>query len=124
MTTYYRKRRYPSPVHRKKGVMNKTETAWAWQLEAQKRTGDIVDYRFEPFKIMIAEKSLVCTYTPDFLVVCEDHFEMHEIKGGGPVRDDAIVKFKMACGQFPWFRWKMIQFKNGQWKTIREFPKD
>lgn len=98
--------------------MNKTEAEWAWILEVQKRAGEIVDYKYEPFNVRLAGKTF---YRVDFLVVCPGHFEFHEIKGGY-IHDDALVKFKTAAELYPWFRWKMIQkvSKREGFKVIKE----
>ena len=42
-----------------------------------------------------------------------------EIKGGY-IRDDSIVKFKTACEQYPFIKFKMVQYKNKEWKIIHE----
>jgi len=90
--------------------MNKTETAYAQMLELLKRSDEIVDYRYEPFKLILAKST---TYTPDFLVVYSGHFECHEVKGFW--RDDARVKIKVAAELFPWFKFVAVTLKRGQW---------
>jgi hypothetical protein len=102
------------PVMRIK-QMNKTESAYAWILEAEKRSGEILDWRFQPFGLRLADKTF---YHPDFLIVKKDCFEIHETKGAF-VRDDSIVKLKVAAEQFPWFKFKMAQYKDKQW-TMRD----
>jgi hypothetical protein len=92
--------------------MNKTEAAYAWILEAEKRAGEIIDWKFEPFGLRLADKTF---YHPDFIVVKKDGFEIHETKGAF-IREDAIVKLKIAAEQFPWWRFKMAQYKDKQWK--------
>lgn len=73
-------------------------------LELAKRAGQIVDYRYEPFALKLAK---LTTYTPDFLVIYSDRFELHEVKGFW--QDDARVKIKVAAERFPWFRFLAIQ---------------
>jgi len=90
--------------------MNKTEARYAQQLELRKRAGEIVDYKFEPFRLILANNT---SYCPDFLVVRKDHFEIHEVKGFW--RDDARVKIKVAARQFPWFAFIAIQYKKKEW---------
>jgi hypothetical protein len=92
--------------------MNKTEAAYAQQLELMKRAGKIVDYYFESFKLIFAKKT---SYLPDFLVVYKDRFEFHEVKGFW--RDDARVKIKVAAKMFPYFKFKAIQLKKKQWQV-------
>ena len=96
--------------------MNKTERAYAERLELLRQAGEIRRWVYEPLRFIMAFKT---TYTPDFMVVYSDHIELHEVKGGF-VRDDAIVKFKVAAKLFPEFRWKMVQWKNKEWKIIKE----
>jgi hypothetical protein len=77
---------------------NKTEAAYGNLLELRKMAGEIVDYKYEPLKFRLADRTY---YTPDFLVVHTTHFEIHETKGFW--KDDARVKIKVAAEQFPWF---------------------
>ena len=95
------------------GKMNQTEEKWSWELEIEKRAGIIDDWLFEPIRLKLADR---CTYTPDFMVaVYERGIAFHEIKGGGPIRDDAIVKFKMAREKYWYFDFHMYQLKDGIW---------
>lgn len=105
-------RRYPRPITREKGAMNGTEKAYASLLELQKRAGAILDYRFEAVKLRLADLTF---YSPDFLVVKEDCFELHEVKGGF-IRDDAMVKIKVAAESFPWIKFMLCQYKGKQWR--------
>jgi len=62
-----------------------------------------------------------CRYTPDFLnVYPSGEIVIVEIKGGF-IRDDAMVKFKSAADKYSFFSWRMMQFKNGVWKTLHDF---
>ena len=97
----------------KQAKMNKLEQRWANELEIMKLGRLIIDYRFEPFNLRLADNTF---YRIDFLVIYNDRFEIHEVKGF--LRDDANVKFKVAAEQFPWFHFKMIFWKNKQWKII------
>lgn len=92
------------------GKMNNTESAYAQTLEIQKRTGEIVDYKFEKLKFKLADRTF---YTPDFFVVRHDGFEIHEVKGFW--RDDARVKIKVAAEMFRWFRFVAVTKKKGSW---------
>ena len=96
------------------GKMNKTEAAYAARLDVLKAAGEI-DYLFESVKFRLADNT---HYTPDFFVVCEDHFEVHEVKGFW--RDDARVKWKVAAEQYPWFRFVAARVlpkkQGGGWK--------
>lgn len=89
------------------GVMNATEKAYADELEARKKSGEILDYKFEPITLKIAKDT---RYTPDFFVMMADcTLEFHEVKGHW--QDDAKVKIKVAAAQFPMFAFNAI-FKN------------
>ena len=102
------KRMRIKPKPRQPGMMNRTEQAYAMMLEAMKRSGEIVDYRYESVTFKLAKDT---RYTPDFYVIFSDRIELHEVKGG-LVRDDARVKFKVAAETFPEYGWKWCQFKN------------
>lgn len=105
---------------RKPGVMNQLEARYALHLEGLKRSSEILDYLFEPFKLRLADKTY---YSPDFMVVAKDlELEVHEVKGtskGKPFyEDDAIVKLKVVAEQFP-FKFKMVWIDKSGWQ-IRE----
>ena len=109
-----------------KGGMNSLEERYAGYLEQRKMCSDIVDYRFEPFKLILAhgvpgQRSEV-TYKPDFLAILTPEVpklikerevshtlfrncyevEIHEVKGFW--REDARLKIKMAAELFWWFK--------------------
>jgi len=100
--------------------MNKTEAAYAAELEIQLKVGMIVDWAFESHKLRLADKTY---YTPDFMVITKDReMEFHEVKGFW--RDDARVKIKVAAESYPMYRFKAVQMKRkkdgGGWK-VEEF---
>jgi hypothetical protein len=82
--------------------MNKTEGAYANHLELRKITGEIVEWRFEPFKLKLADKTY---YNVDFTLIFPDgHIECHETKGATRHwEDDARVKIKVAAVKFTEF---------------------
>jgi len=89
--------------------MNKTEARYVTEvLDPQKYTKEILDWMYEPFNIRLADKTF---YRVDFLVITSV-VEFHEVKGAF-IRDDAIVKWKVAAEQFPWFKWVLAQYKRG-----------
>lgn len=102
------------------GQMNKTESAFAQWLEIEKRAGNITHYAFEEVKFKLAGDK--CYYTPDFLMqLASGQITFIDVKGGGPVEDDAIVKIKVAAHQFPMFGWSFVtKTKGGGW-VWREF---
>jgi len=98
-----------------KPKMNGLESSYAQYLDYLKRTGEIIDWKFEPFNIRLADK---CFYKIDFLVITKDkQIELHETKGRW--EDDALVKFKVAAEQFPWFVFKAIMRKDGHFYVER-----
>jgi len=99
------------PIFPKDDRMNKTEAAYAENLEAKKRAGVIVDWKFEAVKFRLADRTF---YTPDFFVINPDTIELIEVKGFW--RDDARVKIKVARQMFPWFEWTAVQAYKGGWK--------
>jgi hypothetical protein len=94
-----------------KNKMNKTEARYSQQLEFSKRAGIIIDYKFEAIKFRLADNTF---YTPDFLIVMHESFEIHEVKGFW--RDDARVKIKIAAEMFPWFTWIAVSWIKKEWK--------
>lgn len=86
------------------GAMNKGESAYAAQLEAQKAAGAVLWYRFEGVKLRLADNTF---YTPDFTVLAADAvMECHEVKGFW--QDDARAKIKIAADLYP-FRFKALK---------------
>jgi hypothetical protein len=72
--------------------MNGTERIFADLLEKERLAGAILRWDFQPEKLRLADKTW---YTPDFRVVDNQHrIVWYEVKGF--VRDDAIVKLKVA----------------------------
>jgi hypothetical protein len=104
-----------------KGSMNKTEAAYAELLEQQKRSGQIVDFKFHPMNIRLADRTF---YEVDFLVLHADMtLAIHETKGGFTT-DKGQMKIKVCAESMPWFRFlKCIKqpAKNGGGWKIEEF---
>lgn len=94
------------------GVMNGPESRYATMLEAQKRNGEILDWKFEPFKLRLARSTF---FTPDFLVVrasneagsCE--LELVDVKGSGPEEEDARVKVKVVAEMYWMFHFTVAR---------------
>ncbi|PRE60689.1 DUF1064 domain-containing protein [Burkholderia multivorans] len=96
-----------------KGRMNKTEAAYADLLAGRLHAGEILWFRFESFKLRLADSTF---YTPDFAVItAAGATEFHEVKGLWT--DDARAKIKIAAAQYP-FRFMAIQ-RDGRhgWRT-------
>ncbi len=94
------------------GRMNKTEAAYAGELELRRLAGEVAWFAFEAIKLRLAVKTF---YTPDFLVVLADgEVQFHEVKGFW--REDARVKIKVAAELFP-FAFIAICKTKGGWET-------
>lgn len=90
---------------RKQG-MNKAEASYAAELAVRKAAGEIADYRFEAFKLRLADNT---TITPDFAVLMPDGLlELHDVKGGF-FPEHNRVKWKVGVDQFPWFTWVLVR---------------
>lgn len=105
----------------RQGEMNKTEHAYAVQLDAQKVSGEILWWKFEGIKFRLADNTF---YTPDFAVMLPNgEIEIHETKGSlSFIQDDAKVKIKVAADIYP-FKFKLIApmaKKNGGGWEIKE----
>lgn len=97
-----------SPPRIQRG-MNGTEAEYLRQLGAN---SDIERIYFNKITLKLADDT---RYTPDFVCVHKDGaISAHEVKGGF-VRDDAKVKFKVACEMYPLFRWVWAQKVKGVW---------
>lgn len=103
---------YRTLVRKKPGVMNKLESQYATYLTDLLQKGEIIWFKYEPFKLRLAEKT---SYTPDFAVINSDHqIEIHECKGW--MLESANVKLKVAADIFP-FVFKLVRkAKNKTWE--------
>ena len=100
--------------------MNKTEQAYADQLEQLRQIGRIAWWLFEAVTLKLGDD---CRYTPDFLVVHTDRtLELVEVKGFW--RDDAKVKIRVAAERFPWFRFTAVRRAHGAWQAEHFGPED
>lgn len=78
--------------------MNRLEAAYAEVLEQRRLAGEIQRWDYEPERLILAKRT---SYLPDFRVVLANgELEFHETKGF--VRDDAIVKLKVAARLHPY----------------------
>lgn len=95
--------------------MNKTESAYGAYLELRRRAGEVAWYRFEPFKLRLADRTF---YEPDYgVMLANGEMEVHECKGFWT--DDARVKIKVAADQFP-FRFVAAKKAGSGW-VFEEF---
>lgn len=95
-----------------KGTMNKTEREYADLLDQQKAAGQIIDYKFHPMRIRLADNTY---YEVDFLVLHGDHsLAIHETKGGY-TSEKGQLKIKLVAELMPWF---------GFFKAVKQTKKD
>ncbi len=91
-----------------KGVMNKTEAAYAAHLRYLENIGEILWFKFEGIKLKLASSTFI---TVDFFVMLKDgSLEAHEVKGF--MLDDANAKLKIAASMYP-FTFKLIRKSRG-----------
>jgi hypothetical protein len=96
--------------------MNSLEIAYRDHLRVLQVAGEVVWFKAQPFKLVLAER---CTYQPDFMVQhAGGEIEIVETKGWE--RDDSVVKFKTAAAMFPCFVFRMVKKQGGGWVTTRE----
>lgn len=82
----------------KPGEMNKTEALREAELAVMLSRGEIVAYRFHPFRLRIAEGNAY--YTPDFMVIGADGIvTIEEVKGHW--EEAGLVRLKVAAEVFP-----------------------
>lgn len=104
----------------KPGEMNKTEGKYAWNMIPA--IDNVLSWAFEPVAFLIGKK---CTYTPDFLMEFDDHWEVHEVKGGH-IWEDSTIKFKAAATMYMGFKingkpitgFEMWQWENKKWRKV------
>jgi len=117
--TALRQRRLQALGRLKTGQMNKTEAAYAQDLEALKAAGELLWVKFEGLKLRLADNTF---YTPDFAVMrANGEIECHEVKGFW--QDDARAKIKIAADMYP-FRFVAVKArakKDGGGWAVEEF---
>ncbi|MBF6987233.1 hypothetical protein [Cupriavidus sp. IK-TO18] len=100
-----------------KDVMNKTERAYSALLEEEKRQGLVIDWKFHPMRVRLADNTF---YEVDFLVLHDDmRLAIHETKGGF-VTSHGQMKIKLCAEVLPYFRMvkatKLSAKQGGGWK--------
>lgn len=101
-----------------KGQMNGTEARYASSLALLHAAGEIEHWEYAPWKFRLGS-NWKSTYTPDFLVVRTDYFELVEVKGHR--EDDAMAKFRIAARIYHWFAWTMVEEVGKNWRVILSF---
>jgi len=88
--------------------MNGLEARYAGHLEAKRRVGSIVFWKYEAVKLRLADGAF---YTPDFfLMLADGRVGFHETKGFW--RDDAKIKIKVAAELYPWLFFVGVQWNS------------
>lgn len=108
------------PAAKKIRGMNRTETEFSEQIEARKQIGEVAWWAYEAVTLKLGHD---CRYTPDFCIVnVQGWIEFVEVKGPF-VRDDSMVKLRVAARTFPWARFKLAQKsskKDGGGWTVKD----
>jgi hypothetical protein len=102
--------------------MNKTEAEFARILEAQKRKGEIVEWRFEGIRLKWGD---TMHYKPDFVVrraalpeIYRPPLLLIEVKGGH-IWDRDLVRFKGCRAEWKLaFDFALWQKKGGNWTRL------
>ena len=103
-----------------KDPMNGLERAYAQRLEFMRSAGELIAWKFEPFRIKTPGGTY---YKVDFFLVYEDRFEIHETKGFWRSRDR--VRFREAAAVLPWFEFLGVTwegdraYNRGEWRWER-----
>ncbi len=111
-----------------RGVMNKTEAAFAAHLELQKKVGEIESWEFEPRSLVMAKGY---KYTPDFIVRMKSKFVLvgeticYEVKAVSKVAvrkqtkvrmtEAARVRIGWAAQRFPEYKFVIVWPKGDGW---------
>lgn len=95
-----------------RGEMNRTESAYAAELDAMIAAGQLLRYWFEPFSLRLSNppKGQPARYTPDFLLLFPDgRTVIVDVKTSSGFDDFASgVRIKCAAEQFPlWEFWRV-----------------
>jgi hypothetical protein len=91
------------------------ESDYALRLDGLRQSGVILAWQYEAVRLKLAPNT---TYTPDFMVITPGEIQFIEIKGQR--RAAGMAKFKVAADLYPWFRFVMVERKNGNWSKIAE----
>ncbi len=121
------------PVH-PPDRMNKTEAAFAKELDRARRLGKVKRWWFEPCSFRLS--GIQNWYKPDFIaVMADDTLIAYDVKGSWSMhgQDRQMVKIKTAATLYPCIRWIVVMKKRkkdgGGWKTTEftdreEMPED
>jgi hypothetical protein len=102
----------PSPVFDafKDPYKNDTERSYASYLEQLRHMKVIKAWHYEPWKINLAPRTDII---PDWLLVYDTHFEIHDTKGH--LRPQWWAKFKVCKKLFPYFKYAIVKKIKAEW---------
>ncbi len=88
---------------------SKAERYFAWKLEAEKQSGAILWWAYEPVRLLVVEsEGKRCWYTPDFLVIYpRGNVIFYEVKGF--LREAARLRFLAARERYPFWAFRMVR---------------
>ncbi len=101
----------------KRHSMTTPEREMASQLEMMRRNNEIESWKFEGMTLKLAGG---CRFTPDFFVVVLSlPLRIRFIETKGPfIREDAMIKFKVAREQNGWAEWQLHQRSKNGWTQL------
>lgn len=112
--------RQPSPGRK----TSKTEAEWGRILQARMQRGEFAHVGHEEITLLLGHR---CRYTPDYMTVHhypsirDPKITLWEVKGGF-IREDAMVKLKVAASRYPFWRFMIAQKVDGEWTTTEVRP--
>ncbi len=83
-------------------------------LETLRRNNEIESWKFEGVTLKLADG---CRFTPDFFVVLGRRVRFVETKGPF-IREDSMIKFKIAREQNQWAEWQLHQLNKNGWTQL------
>lgn len=96
-------------LRRERGVMNKTESAYADWLTAEPT---VLRWWYEPgtFRLSHPDSGQPAKVTPDFLVQMIDGVTfVDDVKSGGLDDNAALVRMKCAAELYPLWIWRLVR---------------
>jgi hypothetical protein len=99
--------------------MTETEKRMANVCESRIRAGEVQKWWFEDLVFRVGADRT--TYKPDFvLLLTTGELEVIEVKGAQKW-EDSLVKFKAAAREYTFARWRMLEWNEGQWRTMYDY---
>jgi hypothetical protein len=92
---------------------NPTERQYAGLLNIQKANGDIIDWKYEPYHIRLANHTFII---PDFVITTANGQEVHEVKGHERPAWKAKWKIFKEMYAKEFYRFLVCKKINGIWR--------